>query len=489
MIGNLVRLALMFVINIFLARALGPSTFGDYNFLLNSFLGIRALMDLGTGSAMLTFLSKKKRGRSFYVHYGSWLVLQLVTALTLIYFLPDTMRDRFWLNQPFHLVLAACITSFLMNQIWETTTNIGEAIRDTFRIQIRNILVGSIFLLSLFVLNMYGALSIFTALVAASLCYGVMASLYFLLVYPLALDRQTKETFTNLNSQYFNFCPPLALIGIVSFIYVFTENWMLNNFAGSIEQGYFSIGYKFSTVALLATNAILKVFWKEVAEAQENGLDERISHLYLRTCRFLYSSAAFVGCFGLVYAKDLIRQFLGPTYSNAVMPFSILLLIPMHQALGQLVNAYLQASGQVKSLRNISILGMLFSLPACYLALAPESFFVPGFNGGAAGYALKIFITQLFTVNLFLFVASKKGVPFFSWLEQIFITLILICCAFLAKYLGSMLLLSFESVGFMVEFVCGGILYIILSLIMAFSFPERLGFDSNWFGLKNRGRS
>ena len=53
------RSLMLVAAGIYLARAMGPNTFGELSFLLASFIGLKALLDLGTSSAFYTFVSGK----------------------------------------------------------------------------------------------------------------------------------------------------------------------------------------------------------------------------------------------------------------------------------------------------------------------------------------------------------------------------------------------------------------------------------------------
>ena len=73
---NLIRGGITFFTAVFIARVLGPENYGDYTFLLGSFMAIRTLIDMGTESAFYTFISRKPRVFSFYISYSIWQLIQ-----------------------------------------------------------------------------------------------------------------------------------------------------------------------------------------------------------------------------------------------------------------------------------------------------------------------------------------------------------------------------------------------------------------------------
>ena len=72
LLTNVLRGFLSFITILILARGLGPASYGDFAFLMGSFVAIKTLLDLGTSSAFYTFLSQKPRGSYFILIYIIW---------------------------------------------------------------------------------------------------------------------------------------------------------------------------------------------------------------------------------------------------------------------------------------------------------------------------------------------------------------------------------------------------------------------------------
>jgi O-antigen/teichoic acid export membrane protein len=66
----------------------------------------------------------------------------------------------------------------------------------------------------------------------------------------------------------------------LSFAYIFLDRWLLQDFGGNLEQAFYGVGAQFSAVSLIATSAMLRVFWKEMAESHESGDTEGSRILY-----------------------------------------------------------------------------------------------------------------------------------------------------------------------------------------------------------------
>src|SRR4051812_3568071 len=138
--SNAFRGAIAFLTGVFVARGLGPEQFGDFNFLLGTFLAIRQLMDVGTSTAFYTFMSQRPRGPSFLKIYAAWIALQFAVPFVLVALLmPQQWIDLVWLGQHKDIVLLGFAATFMQQQAWQAVTQIGESRRLTHRVQAFNV--------------------------------------------------------------------------------------------------------------------------------------------------------------------------------------------------------------------------------------------------------------------------------------------------------------------------------------------------------------
>ena len=92
-------------------------------------------------------------------------------------------------------------------------------------------------------------------------------------------------------TDYKKFCLPILPYQIWAAFVVFADRWMLQNFGGSIEQGYFSVGNQLSLIILLAATSIINILWKEMAEEyKKNNIEKVRNYFRLSTnCFYLLS--------------------------------------------------------------------------------------------------------------------------------------------------------------------------------------------------------
>ena len=430
--ANIIRMGLGFVTGLIVARGLGTANFGNYSFLLSSFNSITALLDMGTSSAFYTFLSQRKHSPKFYLYYLSWLTVQFVLILALIAFIfPQTLRDKIWLGLPKKMIILSFLASFMATKIWPTVMQAGETIRATVVVQLGNVLLAALYfcvVLALAVLHRFTIPNLFAALI----CINLLFSLILAKRLKNDLIAEVEDGFSDIFGKFRSYCGPLAISGLVGFAYSFADVWLLQKFGGAVEQGLYYVGYRFGAVCLIATTSILRIFWKEIAEANESGDKERLYYLYVKTSRSLFFVSAFGACFLIPFSKEILTL-LGSEYEDGYICLAVMFIYPVYQSLGQINGSYFLATGRTGLHSKIGITMRIVSVPVTYLVLAPSSNMIPGLGLGSVGLALKMVILVVITVNIYHFFISKISNWRFSIFNQFIIIGLLLAVSFVIK--------------------------------------------------------
>jgi O-antigen/teichoic acid export membrane protein len=480
-ITNILRVGLSFITGLVIARTLGPGEYGNFSFLLGSFTSLASLVDMASSSAFYTFVSQRQRGRKFYYYYGGWVLFQLLILLLLVLFLPDSIRQEIWLGRPFGLVFLALIASFAMNQLWRLLAQIGESTRDTVGVQMRNLVLAVAYLFCVAVLAGFHVISIKNLFILNGLLYFLFSVLYARRIFKTGiLSEETDEKLNVILGEFKTFCSPLVIYTGVGFLYSFADYWLLQKFGGSVQQGYYAIGARFSALSLIATTSILQVFWKEIAEANSLGNMERVRLLYQRVSRILYFLGAVISCVMIPFSSEILALLLGPSFQNAWLSLSLMFLYPIHQSMGQITGTMLYATGRTKAQSYIGILFMAISIPTAYLLLAPSSAIVPGLQLGAMGLAIKMVGCQLIGVNLSGFFVAKYINADFDWRHQINVLVLLLPIGFLSKlfieYLFALIPFGRQTILVM---AVSGVFYLANVATLVCFFPSIAGLNRN----------
>jgi O-antigen/teichoic acid export membrane protein len=418
-VGNLAQISLAFFSTLIIARVLGPENYGIFGFLAGSLVALKNVLDMGTGSAFYTFISKKSQPISFYILYALWQLIQFIFPFLIIAFiLPQSWLETIWMGHERGLIILAFSAIFFQHLVWPTMSCIGDAKRMTKQVQILNVSI------SVFNLCLVSCASILEVLTVSFLFWVLLiqyllASIISLNFFSVFKIQKGSLNVSRMLSDYYFYCLPLFLSTLVSFVFEFSDRWLLQSFGGSEEQAFYIVGYKFTAVGILATTSILKIFWKEIAEAYECQNSERIRVLYKRTSRFLYLITAIICGFMIPWSEQIILVTLGPSYSAGAAAISAMFLFSLHASLGQVNGVFLKSTNETKFLSVASIIFMGISIPISYFIQAPQNAWIPGFNLGALGMAWKMIVLNGIFVNSVSWWISKKHGWEFEWAYQV----------------------------------------------------------------------
>jgi O-antigen/teichoic acid export membrane protein len=440
LVANLVRGGLSFISGILIARGLGASGYGDLNFLLGSFAAISQLLEMGTSSAFYTFISQKRRSRFFMLLYLSWVAVQFVaTVLVVGLLLPQIVIERIWVGHEREIVLLAFGASFLMTQAWGMVSQLGEAMRKTVLVQTVSVLQAVAHLALVGGAVYWNWLTVRTVMWLLVAEYTLLAVIFSpkLIRANLSDKREGGGDVETVVSEFATYCKPLVIYAWVGFLYAFADRWLLQQFGGAEQQGFFAVGQQFANIVLVGTVSILKVFWKEIAEAREREDKERIRRLYVQVTRGSYFCAAFVSCFMIPYSKEIVELFLGRFYLGAWPCLAVMLLYPVQQAIGQTQGIFFYASRATGTITKIGISMMLLNIPITYLVLAPPTTSLPGLNLGAVGLAAQMVVMAIVGINLQGYMISRTDGWTFEYAYQALILAPLLALSFSLKWVVS----------------------------------------------------
>lgn len=439
--ANVARAGISMAVGLLVARGLGPADYGNLAYLLGSFWAIRALLDMGASSAFYTFIAQRHRGRAYYIIYFGWLTLQFAVTVALVaVILPQSAVDNFWLGHGRWIILLAFLATFLQNQIWQTIVQMHEAIRLTVRIQIAGLAVITAHLVLVTLMFYQGWLGIDTVLGAIVAEY-LVAAIWLSATLQQAARMPDNSTVGQTDMRdtlaaYVEYCRPMLVIAVFTFLYEMTDRWLLQRFGGASQQGFYQVASQLSTISLLATTSVMNILWKEVAEANERHDHARVGVLYQKTTRVLVLVASFVACFLAPWSEALVAVLLGESYSPGWPVLFLMLFYPIHQTMGQINSTIFMSAGLTGTYMKITVSGLLASIPASCLLLAPASdTWLSGLGLGALGLAIKMIGMNILFVNIQSWIISGHYKINFDWRSQILAPTTLLLLAFAAHLL------------------------------------------------------
>ena len=157
----------------------------------------------------------------------------------------------------------AFVASFMLNNAWTITSQMGEASRKTFQVQLIALLFSILHIFIVIILIYTEKLGLQLILLSISFEWLIASILAYRLYTPVKIIKN--HSFRSIIEMYKKFCLPLIPFLLLGVVYDFADKWMLQYWSGSREQAFFGLAMRVSSIALLATSSLLKVFWKESA--------------------------------------------------------------------------------------------------------------------------------------------------------------------------------------------------------------------------------
>lgn len=382
-------------------RALGPAEYGLYEYLTNLFLQFKAFFDFGTSSSFYTLLSQRSDEAGLIKFYKKFLFINSLILLGCALILLYTPFGKFFsMANGSSLVIFASLYAIAI--LW--LDNIRKII------DAKNLTVGG----ELY----YGAVKSFSIIILLALYYFsiltilsyllfqivVVMLIIFFLMYFLRLKNAGKNKFEPSKTdrayfrEFWTLSHPLVVYTLMAALTGLADRWILQKYAGSIEQGFFGLANQISVVCFLLSASMVQIFSRELSQAWHIHDIPKMADLFRKIVPSLYTATACLSIFVAFYSADLIKLIGGMGWKDGAVALAIMAIYPMHQTYGQLSGSIFFSTGQTGLYRDISIIGMLVGLPVVVWFLSPIS--DGGLGMGAVGLALKVVLIQALFVNI-----------------------------------------------------------------------------------------
>jgi O-antigen/teichoic acid export membrane protein len=461
--ANAAGVVIALVVQMMVPRALGPKAYGNFSYLSNFFGQITSFLQLGTGNAFYTKLSKRQTEFGIIVFYGCFFLLTSGALLFLTFgaIITDSY-SYIWVNQSIRFIVLAAGLSIL---VWarDIVDKIADAMAFTVSSEFIRVFQGVIGLIIIVNLFFAGKLNLFTFF----LYNYVILIIGGLLLIRVILKKGSwgpgkwKLTFKQSKaylSEFYDYSHPLIVYSLIALVINILDLWLLEYFAGSEQQGFYGLSCKIGAICFLFTSAMTPLLTREFSVYFEKKDMHNIALLFRQALPLLYAIAAYFACFVAVQADNAAVLFGGGKFESASLPLMLMAFYPISQTYGQLSGSLFMASNQTKLYRNINSFFMIIGVPLTYFMLAPAS--LGGLGAGATGLAVKILLIQFLSMNTRLFYNTRfLGLKYKYFLfHQILCVGAFIGLAVIASQIINMVL--HESI--LWNFITSGIIYSIL---------------------------
>jgi O-antigen/teichoic acid export membrane protein len=283
--------------------------------------------------------------------------------------------------------------------------------------------------------------------------------------------------------EFYSYCSPLFVLALGGLVLGIFDRWILQRYAGSVQQGFFAFSYQLGAACFIFTVSMTPLITRDFSISFAKKDMEGMARAFRRYIPLFYAISAFLCCFLSVQAGNIISIFGGKSYAQALLAIQIMAFYPIHQTYGQLSGAVFYATGQTRLYRNIGLLFGIIGIPLTIFLLNPTF----GINAGAAGLAVKMVVLQFIAVNIQLyFNARLLKLPFLKYIAHqvlsigVLFSLSLLCA----------ILINIATLNTLIRFLSEGILYALLVGIVVYFWPALFGMKSeDIFNLKKSARN
>ena len=446
-------------------KALGPVSFGHFSYLQQFFSQILAFLDAGTSIAFFTKLSANQSRKKLITFYFIFSLLLLGLLCLFVYGI-DTFNYV-------ELLLPDIPQEYIFYGLWfgffTWFTQIYIKISDAYALTVSVELIKIVHKVLTLVL-LFFIIHAFAFDLSMYFYFHYVSLLSFLLLVTflfLKKDIFGREIinfslpYKKLTSEFFKFSSPLFIFNVIAIIIGLFDIWLLQTMSGSVETGFYGLAYSIAAMCFLFTGAMTPIITREFSKSYAIKDLSKIRELFKRYIPMLYSVAAYFAVFIAFESENLIGIFADETFKDAYLVLMVISFYPIHQTYGQLSGSLFFAMEETKVYRNIgivsSVIGLIFSLTFIYFL-----------ELGAVGFAWKMILIQILSVNIQLYFNTKSLklniYPFL--MHQLFSVIFFVLMAYLSTQLFFV-----NEYGIFI-FLLKGIIYTIFVLIGVITFPS-----------------
>lgn len=477
-ISNIATALLSLFTTSFITRSVGPNIYGQFTYLLEIFSRIINFLTVGSDTALLVKVSQRQNESKLIKFYLYFLILIFLINFILLGIVYSFQFDKVvFLDIPSDVVLFMFFIAYsifintVLRQLNDAYgfTSVAENI---FSIQ----KLVSIFII--FILYFSNLLNFLNFLI-----YSLSISLISILFWNYNLstnDKSILKSSVRLNYKEFKtyliefyvYCSPIFVHSIIVLVLLVGERWLLQNYGGSVEQGYFGVAYKIGAAIFIISGALIPIFNREFSISWANKNIERSKYLFFTLVPSFFSISAIISIFFCLNSEIVVFLFAGEEFKNSFQVVALMSLYPIHQTYGQLLGTVYFSTDNTAKYRNVNVVFNLIGIILSFYLIAPKEMF--SLDLGSKGLAIRLLIIQFLITNYYLYFCTKLlKINFWNlFFHQFIVIIFLYFTAYFSKNISDIFLL--ENVN---ALIVSFIIYSVIVSIVAWTFPKLFYFD------------
>ena len=397
------RLGIGLFVGVWVARYLGPGSFGKWNYSIAVIAILSAISTLGLDQVLVKHLVENESnedqlvGTAFFMRFVGGI---LVTIIGCVY-------TYFQYNSL--LLIITFLTA--LNVVFQSFDVIDLKLQSVLKSKISVIIKNSAFIiasiLKLIVIYNKGSLLAFVIISLIEIVLGAVG-----LIFSYGFLRVLKWGF---NIEYAkNFlaeCWPLLLSGIIILLYMRLDQVMIGNMLNETDVGFYSVSVKFSELWYFIPTVFANSFFPKLIKMKGSGVE------YKKFCskllKILFVISFFISIVLSLSAKTLIETLYGTSYLASALALKISIWTSIFVFWGV-------GAANMLLIENLNKHNLYKSIQGLVLNVLLNFFLIPRF--GINGAAIATLISQFYASYLYylfpkstrhIFVLQSKSILFF----------------------------------------------------------------------------
>lgn len=358
-ISELFSRIIKFYLIIYINNKIGPYEFGRFSYAFSYANIFGAVFDIGLTTIIIREFAKNSKNE---IDLSYIFIFKAIIGIfiTLILFLVSIFVIK---DIGLHYIVIITCLFFVLTELTGTIFALYRARQKMQLEAIVKIAQGSVLIISFFGL-FYFYKNIF------SLAYSYLLSALLPLIAVLWFVIKSKGAIFNniiinykcisIIKKYLKMSLPVALFGIVSSVYAYSDSFLLGYFGFVNETGIYTTFIRIISMTLLPMTLISQAIFPKLSKEFDDAKAMQSTWNLQTELMICLSFPIFI--FGLIYSKQIILLLLGKTYLSGIKAFNILLfntlLYYFYIAFYQLMIVI----NQQKKLLYISMIGAIINL-------------------------------------------------------------------------------------------------------------------------------
>lgn len=443
-ISTAINFILAVTLGILVPKAIGPQSYGEYNYIISTFGFIVQFLMLSTIPAYIYFLSNEKyKHDEINLFYSLYLTgVSLIILIVGVLIIELTAFDFIWneINIKYLLYLGL-IFSITIN-IHDVLIAFADSTKQTFNSEKIKLVSKSIVVFAIICFVFLESLNIYNFFVLMILNYLIFYILFYFKIEFTVNKNFNKTKLKSIFVDFYIYIKPLIIFSIVAALYSYYGKFVLQNSTGSVEQGYYNFAFQLALIPITFVSALMTIYMSEFTKLFKMNNIEYIKDIFTNSLLKIYTIHLIITLIIYFNVETIILLTVGEEFISAKYALEILVFYSLFQTIGLFSRNIYFSSNRVKEYSVINTIVMIFGLMfLTYIFITNISF---------DAYLLAIIMALFYFIRTFIQLIRNiyfLNISYTDFLKKFFfinilITSIIYLCSFIESIFLQLLVLS-----------------------------------------------